>query len=82
MAALGLNGASANSFLHCSELSRQLPSLSADLYVLSLGVNDTQSAEFTKEGFYKKLGFLRMLTAMAIFQDRNAAIQRGHVSET
>ncbi|NBQ47686.1 MAG: hypothetical protein EBU33_04425 [Sphingobacteriia bacterium] len=53
LAALGLNGASANSFLHCSELSRQLPSLSADLYVLSLGVNDTQSAEFTKEGFYK-----------------------------
>ena len=34
-----------------------------------------------KEGFYKKLGFLRMLTAMAIFQDRTAAIQRGHVSE-
>jgi ribosomal protein S18 acetylase RimI-like enzyme len=34
-----------------------------------------------KEGFYKKLGFLRMLTAMAIFQDRDAAIQRGHVSE-
>jgi ribosomal protein S18 acetylase RimI-like enzyme len=34
-----------------------------------------------KEGFYKKLGFLRMLTAMAIFQDRSAAIQRGHVSE-
>ncbi len=34
-----------------------------------------------KEGFYKKLGFLRMLTAMAIFQDRNAAIQRGHVCE-
>jgi predicted N-acetyltransferase YhbS len=34
-----------------------------------------------KEGFYKKFGFLRMLTAMAIFQDRNAAIQRGHVGE-
>jgi ribosomal protein S18 acetylase RimI-like enzyme len=34
-----------------------------------------------KEGFYKKLGFLRMLTAMAVFQDRTAAIQRGHVSE-
>jgi GNAT superfamily N-acetyltransferase len=34
-----------------------------------------------KEGFYKKLGFLRMLTAMAIFQDRNAAIQRGYVGE-
>ncbi len=34
-----------------------------------------------KEGFYKKLGFLRMLTAMAIFEDRAAAIQRGHVGE-
>ena len=34
-----------------------------------------------KEGFYKKLGFLRMLTAMAIFQDQTAAIQRGHISE-
>jgi ribosomal protein S18 acetylase RimI-like enzyme len=34
-----------------------------------------------KEGFYKKLGFLRMRTAMAIFKDQAAAIQRGHVSE-
>ena len=34
-----------------------------------------------KEGFYNKLGFLRMLTAMAIFQDQAAAIQRGHVGE-
>jgi ribosomal protein S18 acetylase RimI-like enzyme len=34
-----------------------------------------------KEGFYRKLGFLRLLTAMAIFQDREAAIQRGHLSE-
>lgn len=34
-----------------------------------------------KEGFYRKLGFLRMLTAMAIFKDREAAIQRGQVSE-
>lgn len=34
-----------------------------------------------KESFYKKFGFLRMLTAMAIFQDQAAAIQRGHVGE-
>ncbi len=34
-----------------------------------------------KEGFYKKLGFLRLLTAMAIFQEREAAIQRGHLGE-
>lgn len=33
-----------------------------------------------KETFYKKLGFLRMLTAMAIFQDQAAAVQRGHVA--
>jgi GNAT superfamily N-acetyltransferase len=34
-----------------------------------------------KEAFYKKLGLLRLLTAMAIFQDREAAIKRGHLSE-
>ena len=32
-----------------------------------------------KEGFYRKLGFLRLLTAMAIFKDRDAGIQRGHL---
>ena len=34
-----------------------------------------------KEGFYKRLGFLRLLTAMAIFKDQEAAIRRGHLSE-
>jgi ribosomal protein S18 acetylase RimI-like enzyme len=33
-----------------------------------------------KEGFYRKLGFLRMLTAMAIFEDPAAAVARGHLS--
>jgi GNAT superfamily N-acetyltransferase len=33
-----------------------------------------------KEGFYEKLGFLRMRTAMAIFKDPAAGIQRGHLS--
>ena len=33
------------------------------------------------EGFYKKLGFLPLLTAMAIFQEREWAINRGHLSE-
>lgn len=32
-----------------------------------------------KEPFYRKLGFLRLLTAMAIFQEREAAIRRGHL---
>ena len=30
-----------------------------------------------KEGFYAKLGFLRMRTAMAIFEDQQGAIDRG-----
>jgi ribosomal protein S18 acetylase RimI-like enzyme len=34
-----------------------------------------------KEGFYRKLGFLRLLTAMAIFEDQAAAIERGHLGE-
>ena len=34
-----------------------------------------------KESFYRKFGFLRMLTAMAIFQERDAAIARGHLAE-
>ena len=34
-----------------------------------------------KEGFYRKFGFLRMRTAMAIFEDPARAIARGHVSE-
>lgn len=33
-----------------------------------------------KEAFYKKLGFLPLRTAMAIFEDRQAAIERGHLS--
>ncbi|MBO0797844.1 MAG: GNAT family N-acetyltransferase [Blastocatellia bacterium] len=35
-----------------------------------------------KEGFYKKLGFLRMRTAMAIFQNQERAIEAGLVDET
>lgn len=34
-----------------------------------------------KESFYEKLGFLRLLTAMAIFQDRESAIERGYLSD-
>jgi GNAT superfamily N-acetyltransferase len=33
-----------------------------------------------KDGFYLKLGFRRMLTAMAIFEDQEAAIANGLVS--
>lgn len=33
-----------------------------------------------KEGFYRRLGFRRLLTAMAIFSDETAAIARGHLA--
>jgi ribosomal protein S18 acetylase RimI-like enzyme len=34
-----------------------------------------------KESFYKKLGFLRLATGMAIFRDKQAALARGHLRE-
>ena len=34
-----------------------------------------------KEGFYRKLGFLPLLTAMAIFEDQAAAIACGHLGD-
>jgi ribosomal protein S18 acetylase RimI-like enzyme len=34
------------------------------------------------EGFYKKRGFRRMLTAMAIFADRDSAVARGVIDGT
>jgi GNAT superfamily N-acetyltransferase len=33
------------------------------------------------EGFYQKLGFRPLLTAMALFHDKAGAIQRGHISD-
>ena len=35
-----------------------------------------------KEAFYRRFGFLRMNTTMAIFADEAAARQRGYVSDT
>lgn len=35
-----------------------------------------------KESFYKKLGFKRMSTAMAIFENQAGAQERGYVNET
>jgi GNAT superfamily N-acetyltransferase len=35
-----------------------------------------------KESFYKKFGFRRMLTAMAIFENQAQAFERGYLSET
>ena len=35
-----------------------------------------------KEPFYRKFGFRRMLTAMAIFENQAHALERGYVSDT
>lgn len=35
-----------------------------------------------KEAFYRKFGFRRMLTAMAIFDNQAQALEHGYVSET
>jgi predicted N-acetyltransferase YhbS len=35
-----------------------------------------------KEPFYKKFGFRRMRTAMAIFENQEVALQRGYVDES
>jgi ribosomal protein S18 acetylase RimI-like enzyme len=34
-----------------------------------------------KEGFYSKLGFKRMTTAMALFEDQGAALARGVIED-
>lgn len=51
LAGLGANGASSSSFLRCAELIPQLKTLEADLMILSLGVNDTQSKNFGKDEY-------------------------------
>lgn len=51
MAGLGANGANSSSFLRCAQLESQLGSLHGDLFILSLGVNDTQSKTFETEDY-------------------------------
>jgi lysophospholipase L1-like esterase len=51
LAGLGANGATSNSFLRCADLLPQLETLDGDLFILSLGVNDTQSKGFEKDDY-------------------------------
>ena len=51
LAGLGANGATSSSYLRCADLIPQLQSLDADLMILSLGVNDTQSKSFAKDEY-------------------------------
>jgi lysophospholipase L1-like esterase len=60
LAALGVNGASSGSFLRCDRFVEQLRTLSSDLVIISLGVNDTQSKNFTSEEFIEHYDSLIM----------------------
>ena len=51
LAALGVNGASSQSFLRCNYFVDQLKTIEPDLVILSLGVNDVQAKGFSKETF-------------------------------
>lgn len=51
LAGLGANGANSSSFLRCTDLVPQLESLEGDLFILSLGVNDTQAKGFEKDDY-------------------------------
>lgn len=50
-ASFGVNGASSNSYLRCNLFSDQLKTVQPDLVIFSLGVNDTQGKDFTKEDY-------------------------------
>ncbi len=51
LAALGANGAASNSFLRCTYFVEQLRTISPDLVIISLGVNDTQAKNFDKDDY-------------------------------
>lgn len=61
LAGLGANGAASNSFVKCFDLASQFKSLDADLVILSMGVNDTQSKDFGKEEFIENYDSLIMV---------------------
>lgn len=50
-ASLGANGATSNSYLRCNYFSEQLNTIKPDLFILSLGVNDTQGKNFEKDDY-------------------------------
>lgn len=50
-ASFGVNGAASDSYLKCNLFSDQLSTIKPDLVIFSLGVNDTQGKDFTKEDY-------------------------------
>ncbi len=50
-AAMGVNGASTNSYIHCSEFEKELRDVKPDLFIFSIGVNDAQDPDFNAAAF-------------------------------
>jgi lysophospholipase L1-like esterase len=55
----GINGASVNSFLKCSLLSKHIDAIHPDLVILSLGTNDTYTNNFRNE--YYKIAYKQLI---------------------
>lgn len=70
-AAIGVNGASTSSYLRCQEFVNELSTIPPDLVIFSLGVNDTHSANFSKDQFIVNYDSLVTLVKIA---SPNAAI--------
>lgn len=49
---VGVNGAKVKSFLRCNDLTSQLATLSPDLIIISLGINDAYNLNFDDALFY------------------------------
>lgn len=65
LAGLGANGATSSSFLRCRDFVPQLGSIEGDLFIISLGVNDTQSKGFEKEDYIENYDTLITLIRRA-----------------
>lgn len=52
-ASIGVNGASTSSYLKCQGFVNELSTITPDLVIFSLGVNDTHDVHFSKQTFIK-----------------------------
>jgi len=60
LAALGANGAASGSFLRCNYFVEQLKTITPDLVIISLGVNDTQAKDWEKVEYIENYDSLIM----------------------
>ena len=51
---IGVNGASTNSYLQCTEFTNEMASVKPDLVIFSIGVNDAQDADIVYADFFAR----------------------------